>query len=103
MRTVTIIETKADIVCLCETKLLAPSTRLLYALSPRRIDKWVCKNVVGASGGTMIGFDSSSYILVEELIRRFYLSVVLEGRRENFSKVITSVYGPNRRVLRPDF
>ena len=51
----------------------------------------------------MIGFDSSSYILVEELIRRFSLSVVLEGRRENFSKVITSVYGPNRRVLRPDF
>ena len=57
---------KADVVCLCETKLKAPSPLILNALGPRRIDKRECKDVVGSSGMIfLIGYDSSLFNLEE--------------------------------------
>ena len=43
---------KEEIVCLCETKLTAPSIRLTNALGARKVHRWVSKDTVGASGGT---------------------------------------------------
>ena len=51
----------------------------------------------------MIGLDSSSFMLMDKWVERFSLSVVLKTRRDNFVQVITSVYDPNRRNLRPLF
>ena len=96
-----IIGAKADIACLTETKLTAPSERLTNTLGPRRMDRWIAKDSLGVAGGLLIGFDSSAYLLVGIWIGRFTLSVVLKRRIDSFTQVITSVYGPNRRMLRP--
>jgi len=45
-----ILEAKADIACLCETKLATPTNHLTSALGARRIDWWVSKDSIGASG-----------------------------------------------------
>jgi len=84
MMTKIIIGTKEDIVYMCETKLTVPITHLTIDLGARRFDQWVSKDFVGASGGTMIGFNSSSYILEDEWIGRFSLSMVLKGRKDIF-------------------
>jgi len=87
----TMVGTKADVTCLCETKLKAPSPQFLNTIGPRRIDKWECKGVMGASGGILIGFDSSLFSLEEVWEGEFSLSLVLKGRTDNFSQVITLV------------
>jgi len=61
----TMVGAKADIVCLSETKLRAPSSQILNALGPRRIDKWFCKDAEGALGRILIGYDSSLFSLEE--------------------------------------
>ena len=52
MTTGNIIRPKEEIVCVCETKLMAPSIRLTNALGARKVHRWVSKDTVGASGGT---------------------------------------------------
>ena len=51
----------------------------------------------------LIGFDTSNFILQDKWIGRFSLSVVIKRKNGNFVQVITCVYDPNRRALRPDF
>jgi len=77
MMTETIIGAKADIVCLCETKLMTPTSQLTHALRAHKVDHWVSKDVVGAAGGIMIGSDSASCILVDEWVGRFDCSLIL--------------------------
>jgi len=86
--------------CLGLTKLVAPSSCLTSVLGARRIDHWEYKDLVSGSGGILIGFNSSSYILIDKWVGEFSLSVVLMGRKDSFIQAITSVYGLNRRNLR---
>jgi len=87
-------------VCLSLTKLVAPSSCLTSVLGARRIDHWEYKDLVSGSGGILIGFNSSSYILIDKWVGGFSLSVVLMGRKDSFIQAITSVYGLSRRNLR---
>ena len=86
MTTDTMVRAKADIVCLSETKLKASSSSILNAFGPHRINKWYCKDVEGASGGILIGYDSSIFSLEEVWTGIFSLSLVLKGLRDNFLK-----------------
>ena len=86
--------------CLSETKLVVPSSCLTSVLGARRIDRWEYKDLVSGSGGILIGFNSSSYILIDKWVGGFSLSVVLMGRKDSFIQAITSVYGLSRRNLR---
>ena len=51
----------------------------------------------------MIGLVSSFFILLDQWVGRFSLSIVIERRMNDFAHVITCIYDPNKRALRPDF
>jgi len=75
---------EADVVCLCETRLSRSSLRLTYALGAGRFDRWMCEDSLGASGGILISFNSSSYGLIKHWIGGFSLSVVVRDRKNVF-------------------
>lgn len=59
-------------------------------------------NVRGASGGILIGADSTKYEIICREEGRFILSVILKGRTENWRQLVTAVYGPNHSEFPKD-
>ncbi|KAH7687154.1 Exodeoxyribonuclease III protein [Dioscorea alata] len=95
--------TKADLVCLQETKLQELHTSMWKSIGSRHLDSFHFLPASGTSGGIIMAWDKN--LLSGSLIHSGVFSLTLEfsNRLDNSVWLCTSVYGPNARSLRSDF
>lgn len=92
-----------DIVHLEETKICKPNPIFYRQLNNNCISTWVVKNAKGSSGGILMGFNGSICTVLESWEGCFSLLIILRWARDNWEQVVTTIYGPNKRRLRPQF
>ncbi|XP_020262628.1 uncharacterized protein LOC109838607 [Asparagus officinalis] len=85
---------KFDIICLQETKLNTVTESILKSLGGNLFD-WSFVPSEGSSGGIMIGWNSSSWKMLQEKVDKYVLTVVLQSKKNNFKWTLSSVYGPH--------
>lgn len=92
-----------DIMCLEETKINNPNATFFRQLKMEGVNELTTKNAIGRSEGIMIGFNNNLFTKIKSWEEKFTLSIRLRHIRDNMEQIVTGVYGPNRRSLRPLF
>jgi hypothetical protein len=67
--------------------------RILSSLS-NTITEWFIKPSVGNSGGILVSINSSIFSILNVWIFDFLVSILLNTKVDNFSWLLTIVYGP---------
>jgi hypothetical protein len=65
--------------------------------------QWVWKDVVGHSGGILMGFKTDLFEMEDSEVGEFYVSMVLRHRTRNFIWEMLTVYGPAHHDLLASF
>ena len=87
---------RGSVVGLSETKLEIVRPSLAKRLGGGGGDfRWVLRPSIGASGGLLIGVDLNDYVIEDEWVGVFSISVVVRCKADSWRQTISVVYGPN--------
>jgi len=89
----TILSSKADIVCLQETKVAALSTHLLLSVCGSDFDKSLTLPATGTRGGILIAWKGAVCQVISSGVDNFSVSVIFVGL-DGSNWWFTGVYGP---------
>ncbi|XP_077237157.1 uncharacterized protein LOC143878808 [Tasmannia lanceolata] len=92
-----------ELICIQETKLEVIDRYIMNSLGVRLEWGFSFVRAIGASGGILIAWDESKWVLVEEWKGRFSISIVLRMVDDASLLLFSGVYGPslwaNKRLL----
>lgn len=89
----TILSSKADIICLQETKVASFSSHLLLSVCGSDFDKFLTLPAVGTRGGILIAWKGAVCQVISSRIDNFSVSVQFAGM-DGMNWWFTGVYGP---------
>ena len=99
----TIAATTCHIACLQETKLEAIDDSLARFLGAYKLNQFVYKPAQGTRGGILLLWDDRVVDMQNPEIGRYSITSIVTVRDTAASFILTSVYGPSRRVQKESF
>lgn len=97
-----LVNSKADVVILQETKKDVIQRKLIGSIWGIRYSDWVSIPSNGRSGGILIMWKTKSVSVVEAVVGIFSISIKIKGIN-GLDWWISGVYGPNKVTERDDF
>lgn len=96
-------ESECDIICLQETKCEVFDWRLIRKFCPKCFDNFAYAPSMGASGGTLVLWNSSIFDGQLLEIQRFGIVINFKSKHNNACWTLVSVYGSCQGALRDQF
>ena len=94
---------KCDLLILSETKLDSFSSSLLRAIGGKRLTQWNFLPSQGASGGILIGWNTTIGSMLDDFKGSYSLSIKFRNLLDNYEWWLTRVYGPCVSSLKGHF
>ena len=88
-----LISHSIDIIGILETKKESFTERTLNSLSSS-ITKWIQLPSSGLSGGILVGYDESKFVVLNSWIGEFSISIHFQNKIDHFVWIYSCVYGP---------
>ena len=89
-----ICQSKAEVFCLQETKLVAIDVNAAISFADNRFENFVFKESVGAVGGIVTMWDETSYYWVHSEVLIFGMLVILKHKVLGQKFGLVNIYGP---------
>lgn len=86
---------KIDILLIQETKLRSVPNDIVKEVWGNSSSEWCCREVVGSAGGILLIWSSSFFLLRDQWVGCYSISVLLEDLSNNSVWLVSSVYGPS--------
>ncbi|KAJ1266847.1 hypothetical protein BS78_07G010400 [Paspalum vaginatum] len=96
-------ESACDVYCIQETKRSSFDHSYIRKLAPKRFDKFAFSPSEGASGGILVGWNSSIFTGEVTHTKKFAISVKFTSVHDNSNWILTTVYGPCQGEERDNF
>ncbi|KAK9939072.1 hypothetical protein M0R45_015781 [Rubus argutus] len=97
-----LLNSKADVIIIQETKKEVIDRRLICSIWGVRYTDWVSCPSIGSSGGILVMWKTKSVSVLEALVGNFSVSIKIQANNGQIWW-LSGVYGPNKAREREDF
>jgi exonuclease III len=96
-------DSRADIICIQETKLSSISRFKVREFLPARYTGYIYQPADGSAGGTLIAWYEKCFTVIELMKNKYSIIVRVESNSDNRKFVLSNVYAPCDSADREDF